>query len=106
MQYDLAGSAAEQAIKSKVEKWQCIDTSGTVRIPECGTPLSGEMLQQIFPMAGDRFGRGFVDELYFSQIPSTTLRENSNRSTEFGYMNNAGKYIWLTRIPPKAPRPD
>jgi hypothetical protein len=77
---------------NEAKYYSCIDRSGRVVIERCGEPLSRDEIAEHFQEFGRAFGAGFVDGLFFSK---TELRVAGKMKTVYGYMNRAGKYVWI-----------
>lgn len=93
---DLAGSAAESSFDGeKEESWLCINPAGAVVIRRCGAPLTREELGERFPEFGKGFGQGFVNGLFFNKMHIGSQRTQGGRKPVYGYMNRAGKYVWI-----------
>jgi WG containing repeat len=87
--------------KNEAKHYSCIDRGGKVVIEKCGAPLSHDEIAKNFQQFGRAFGRGFVDELFFSK---TSVQVAGKVKTVYGYMNRSGKYVWVqplgTKITP------
>jgi hypothetical protein len=93
---DIAGSAAESTFGGEEEgSWLCINPAGVVVINKCGAPLSREELGERFPKFGQGFGQGFFNGLFFNKIYVGDQRTQGGRKAVYGYMNRAGKHVWI-----------
>ena len=77
---------------NEAKYYSCIDRTGRVVIEKCGEPLNREEIAENFQEFGRAFGRGFVDGLFFSK---TQVSIGGKPKSVYGYMNRAGKYVWI-----------
>jgi WG containing repeat len=88
---------------NEAKHYTCIDRDGNVVIEKCGVPLTRDEIGENFREFGRAFGRGFVDGLFFSK---TEMRVGETVTTVYGYMNRAGKFVWIqpagTEIKPRS----
>jgi hypothetical protein len=107
---DIAGSAADSFFDGKEEaSWSCINPAGRIVIKKCGTPLSPEEIPERFTQFGKGFGQGFVNGLFFNKFYVGDQRTQGARKAVYGYMDKAGKYVWIQPhgknvVPPRRPR--
>ena len=87
--------------RNEAKYYSCIDRNGHIVIQRCGDPLTSAEIAEDFQGFGRAFGRGFIDGLFFSK---THVRVAGELKTVYGYMNRAGKYVWIqphgTKITP------
>lgn len=79
-------------VDNEAKHYTCIDRDGNVVIEKCGAPLTREEVGKDFREFGRAFGRGFVDGLFFSK---TQMSVGGKLITVYGYMNRAGKFVWI-----------
>ncbi len=90
-----------ETFRNEAKYYSCIDRNGHIVIHRCGDPLTSAEIAEDFQGFGRAFGRGFIDGLFFSK---TNVRVAGELKTVYGYMNRAGKYVWIqphgTKITP------
>ena len=99
--YNITPERWKEYADDEAKYYSCIDRSGRVVIEKCGEPLTSEEIAESFQEFGRAFGRGFIDGLYFSK---TQVHAAGKVQILYGYMNRAGKYVWVqpprTKIAP------
>jgi hypothetical protein len=99
--YNITPERWKEYAENEARYYSCIDRNGRVVIEKCGEPLTRDEITEDFQEFGRAFGRGFIDGLFFSK---TQVHAAGKLQTLYGYMNRAGKYVWIqpprTKIAP------